>query len=738
MHVLHATLLVAIFWLVACGSGVRRHPWDQASSGGGTSSSSGGSTGETGGFGGRAGGAGSGGTAPAPTPSVNGTPNCRSPSDCESGVCAPDVTGVDRCCAANCLLQSRVCSETGDCVCPSGTEEAAGECRLSVGAPCTLDDQCAGNHCSDGVCCEASCDRVCERCNGGGRCVLDPNDERCVDAPGFECVLPGRCRLPLGESCGLKSDCDSEACEPARNGGSVCCEASCRDTCQLCGATGVCDDYPATDTACETAVCEASSTCRRFRPPQPKACAANAVCAVCEEELANPGVPCSVGRQCDGLGACRTTQLGRVAAGAAHTCAILTNGNVVCWGANGSGQLGTAFEYEEVGDRVAIHDVRLELDFDDDVLALTAGLAHTCALFEGGGVRCWGVGPQNSQVVSRPVLLGVDAGSAPTEGFIDPLIAENVHLSEAAVQISAGPGGSHTCALLASGEVTCWGENTAGQCGDGQSTDTPEPVGSGQHLPVVDLGGARALEVRASDGHTCALLEGGDVTCWGANRYGQLGYGNTSQRLKPEGTVQIGEPALAVAVAAAFTCVLLDGGRVRCWGENDDGQLGYGNVDDFSETCTPEAAAAMTGSDCAGRAGDVPLGGLGVIQLVPVVDSEGMCALFAGGAVRCWGRNSDGELGYGHSTEFATAYTPAELARDFRGGNLDLRTPAVALAEGGRCAILEPPASGDSPALYCWGRNDAGQLGVTGAGEGASLDQTPFEIGAVDLELGPP
>ena len=669
-----------------------------------------------------------------------GATPCTQGGECTSGVCLADVTGVARCCEADCRAQGRVCSTAGACVCSAQTQEVGGECLLRNGEACREGSRCANGRCVDGVCCDDRCDRDCERCdapNEAGHCVLDAEDTAClVDRPGFACAARGRCRLPLGLGCGVDADCNSEHCEPATKGQPLCCERSCHGVCELCGENGKCDDSPTVDGACPVSSCPADTACVTYRDPARGACQANGVCATCEAVFARSGVPCGPGAQCDGTGSCAVTYAGMVAAGGRHTCVLGSNGNVRCLGRNVEGQLGTAFERARVGDDEPPSDVALELDFAEDVVAVSAGFAHTCVLFASGGVRCFGIGDPDEFELATSTLLGVEPGAVTLNsyGVVDPLAMANVRLPGPAVAISAAPAGADTCALLASGEVVCWGYNGDGQCGLGDNVE--HELVTGHTLPVVDLGDARALDVRAADDHTCALLEGGAVTCWGEGNNGRLGYGDNTDRYRPGGAVDVGEPVLAIAPASTFTCVLLARGRVRCFGYDNRGQLGYGHNLAIGDDETPADAATLPGPP--GRSvlgGDVAVGGgEGVVELEPIAGSRAICARFAGGSVRCWGENDHGELGYGHSETLGTSYTPDELAARFKGGDVKLGGVALVLAAGGRCALVRG-STDDRSTLYCWGDDSDGQLGIPAAFPDGSETETPVELGPVALEL---
>jgi alpha-tubulin suppressor-like RCC1 family protein len=234
------------------------------------------------------------------------------------------------------------------------------------------------------------------------------------------------------------------------------------------------------------------------------------------------------------------------------------------------------------------------------------------------------------------------------------------------------------------------------------------------------------------------VLADGSVTCWGAGSLGRLGYGNTSDRLRPLGNVDVGGRALAVAVGAAHSCALLEGGGVRCWGSNRYGQLGYGHTESIGDDETPAEAASLPGPILnTPLGGDVPIGGGGgVLQLTTVESSSALCARFETGTIRCWGQNDHGQLGYGHTETLGTSHTPDGLrfyptnGREVAGGDLalPLDVPARALADNGRCALLEDRS------LYCWGLNDQAALGLPNEFPAASERRTPLEMGPVRWE----
>jgi alpha-tubulin suppressor-like RCC1 family protein len=269
-----------------------------------------------------------------------------------------------------------------------------------------------------------------------------------------------------------------------------------------------------------------------------------------------------------------------ITSGDAFSCALLDNGAVKCWGAGAKlGQGGTADRGDgpgEMGDALPA----VALGAGRTATAISAGGSHACALLDDRTVKCWGRG-----LYGR---LGTgdenDRGDAPGE-MGDALLAVPLGTDRTAVAISAG--GAHTCAVLDDHAVKCWGDNFNGTLGVGDTSNRGDAPGEmGDALPETALGNP-AVAVAAGDSSTCALLESERVQCWGWNGVGQLGHGNTANRGEtPEGmgaglpNTGLGEDRLTSAVTAGglHVCALLDNGQIKCWGLNDEGQLGIGDT----------------------------------------------------------------------------------------------------------------------------------------------------------------
>jgi alpha-tubulin suppressor-like RCC1 family protein len=293
-----------------------------------------------------------------------------------------------------------------------------------------------------------------------------------------------------------------------------------------------------------------------------------------------------------------------VAPGWYHTCAVTAGGGALCWGWNGSGELGDGTSTQRLAPTPVV-------GLGSGVAAIVAGGYHTCALTLVGGVVCWG---QN--------YYG-ELGNGTTVGGLTPTAVSGLTSGVAAI----GAGYQHTCALTIGGGVVCWGRNGFGQLGDGTRVDRSTPT------PVTGLGSGVAA-VAVGPFHTCAVTTTGGARCWGWNDNGQLGDGTTTWRSTPTAVTGLESGVVAVAVGELHTCALTTGGGVVCWGSNGYGQLGDGTkVDQWTPT-------AVTGLES------------GVVAVA--VGELHTCALTTGGGVVCWGSNGYGQLGDGTTTQRLT------------------------------------------------------------------------------------
>src|SRR5213594_1694197 len=309
----------------------------------------------------------------------------------------------------------------------------------------------------------------------------------------------------------------------------------------------------------------------------------------------------------------------RVVTGDAHTCALLGDGTVQCWGVGDSGQRGDGTFNNISTVPVAVVGMGGAGHLTNAVAVAARGY-HSCALLGDGTVRCWGRNADGQ--------LGDGTVADPATG--PPGSSTPVQVSGITGAAAVIAGGYHTCALFADGTAWCWGRSDDGQLGNGARASASTPV------PVTNLTGVTAMT--AGFYHTCALLPNGTVWCWGRNDEGQLGDGTTVGRPAP---VQAGiTGALAVSGGYHHTCAVLSDGTVGCWGRNVEGQLGDGTT---ASSSTPVRVGGITGAVAVSA---------GVLHT---------CALLSDGTVKCWGAVGPGydfgQLGNGATTGSSTPVT---------------------------------------------------------------------------------
>jgi alpha-tubulin suppressor-like RCC1 family protein len=300
--------------------------------------------------------------------------------------------------------------------------------------------------------------------------------------------------------------------------------------------------------------------------------------------------------------ACEGPLTGAVALGAGygHTCAAMAGGGVKCWGWNGQGQVGDGTVTGLSGRATPVDVVGL----DEQVTVLAGGYDHTCALTALGSVRCWGsndsgqLGTETSETCPDPYIPTMLKPCSTT-----PLDVPGLESGVAAITAGA----SHTCALTDAGGVKCWGGNGQGQLGDGTTVPRSTPV------DVVGLSsGVAAVSAGPFSFHTCAVTTSGGAKCWGDNYGGTLGDGTETDRSSPvnvcarydDGTEQCLETlsrAEGIFVGYSFSCGLLRGGSLSCWGSNSTGQFAKG----MSDLGTATAASLDLGN------GDADVDGCG-------------------------------------------------------------------------------------------------------------------------------
>lgn len=278
-----------------------------------------------------------------------------------------------------------------------------------------------------------------------------------------------------------------------------------------------------------------------------------------------------------------------LAAGDAHGCALADGGDVRCWGLGSSGQLGYDSGQtvgSKSGDMQGLPSVTLAAP----ARSVAAGRAHTCALLEGAGgaaLKCWGSGARGQLGQGDTAARGNGPGEMGKLGTVD-FGVDTSGTRRAPLLVAVGA--LHNCAILDDFETVCWGAGDSGALGTGATSDLGAAKRDLLDLRGIDLGsGFVSHSLCAGEAFSCALSEDGRVKCWGKNDRGQLGLGDTAPRGASPGTMGTalaavdlgaGSAAAQVTCGRAHACALLTSGALKCWGQNDHGQLGLGDAQD--------------------------------------------------------------------------------------------------------------------------------------------------------------
>jgi len=373
-------------------------------------------------------------------------------------------------------------------------------------------------------------------------------------------------------------------------------------------------------------------------------------------------------------------------AGSAHSCYMLDNGSVKCWGKNNLGQLGLGDANNrgdasgEMGDNLTA----INLGTGRTTTAIAAGGNHTCAILDNSSIKCWGYN------ASGQLGLGDTNNRGDASGEMgDNLTAINLGTGRTATAIEAG--GNHTCAILDDASLKCWGKNNLGQLGLGNTSNRGDGLNQmGDNLSAVDLGtGRTATAIEAGGNHTCAILDDASLKCWGSNASGQLGLGNKNNSANPS-AVNMGSGITAKAIVAgeSHTCAILNNSAIKCWGEGEDGRLGTGKSRD--EESPPNLSNDL---------------GNGRTAMGITAGDAHTCAILDNSSIKCWGANASGQLGLGDTTKRESV---SQLGDNLPVVDLGAGRTARGITAGDNqtCAIL------DNSSIKCWGGNASGQLGL--------------------------
>ncbi len=428
--------------------------------------------------------------------------------------------------------------------------------------------------------------------------------------------------------------------------------------------------------------------------------------SVCGDGVVEASEGCDDGNALsdDGCDAdCQPSAVREVHVGSFHTCVLTRAGGVRCWGGATNGELGLG-STDNIGDD-ELPSSAPNVDLGGAATQLAVGYQHSCALLDSNELRCWGTNTFGQ--------LGY--------GHTDTIGDDETPASQPPVQLGAGAiaqialGRFHTCALFDDGRVRCWGVGTtmvnpsAGPLGYGipDAIGDDEPPESAGDVPV----GASVSAIALGMNHSCALTDAGDLRCWGDGRDGQLGYGDAlssgiNNTPADTGDMPVGMPVDAVEPGSGTTCILVADGTLRCIGYNGNGALGLGNTEDLGddELASDAPAIALDGDVLQVSAGSMT------------------CVLLTGGDVRCWGRGEYGGPGQGSEDNLGDDELPLDVPV------IDIGGPAVQISTKfvHTCALLE------GGAVRCWGGGFAGQLGY-GNGDAIGDDELVSELPDVEV-----
>ena len=397
-----------------------------------------------------------------------------------------------------------------------------------------------------------------------------------------------------------------------------------------------------------------------------------------------------------------------IAAGTYNGCAILENQSMVCWGDNEYGQLGDG---TTTGSAVPIY---VNVAANETPVEVTVGQVTACALMESGNIYCWGSGYYGKMGNGEPW----------SDDYVNTEMRQ-VLLPEGQGGQTVSISGGHICTILDNGDVYCWGRGNQGQLGYGGT--------SNRNIPAkVNLPGQRsAIAISTGTYMTCAITTDGMGYCWGENDEGQLGNGTTnSRRMTPaEVLFPSGYTPVSISAGDDFSCALMDNRKVMCWGENNDGRLGQGPLGTDDETTpvwvimensetahfldigTKSACMILDsgetkcwGTNEEGQIGQgdtdidyysTPTEVNGSYDFVALsINSDTICAITSDAEGYCWGDNEAGQTGRGSID--TDEPTPSEILFTSNHLMLDDRDPD----EDGILSIFDPFPRGCIPGSW--------------------------------------
>ena len=338
----------------------------------------------------------------------------------------------------------------------------------------------------------------------------------------------------------------------------------------------------------------------------------------------------------------------KISTGFNFSCAVTLEGAAKCWGSNTYGSIGDGTTTSSM---TPVQVAGLESGVQD----IDTGEYHACALTASGGVKCWG----GSNIYGE---IG-DGGAIQLR--LTPRTVYGLETGVKAISL----GGNHSCALMDSGQIRCWGRDSQGQLGnDAEMVDKPIPVA------VSGISGARAISSGGS--FSCAITNTGSMKCWGSNSHGQLGNGSTTKSALPVNVAGLTSGVTDISSGGAHACAI-HSGTVKCWGYNYFGQLGDSTK---VSRAYPDLVAGLSAGVSRVYAG-----------------TSHSCAVLTGGKLMCWGNDQNYQLG--DDMNRTNPAVPVDVM------TLNADVTFVSAGENSTCAIKS------NHETLCWGSNLNGVLG---------------------------
>lgn len=308
----------------------------------------------------------------------------------------------------------------------------------------------------------------------------------------------------------------------------------------------------------------------------------------------------------------------QIASGKEHSCSLMADSTIYCWGSNTYGQLGIGASYTHSTTPAIIAGITGS--------AIAVGDYHSCILKSDYTIYCFGL---NS------------SGQLGQNNTTDLFTPTQVNSITGAYEVTAG--GNHTCARMGTASIKCWGYNGYGQLGTDTTDNKGDTAGEMALLTSVAITLPSVSQISAGQNHSCAISASGKAQCFGRNNYGQLGqdstynYGSTTSSISLLTDINFGTNLVSeIRAGGNFTCVrFTTSNDVKCFGENTYGQLGQENV-----TTLGDSSGEMAALDAIDF-------GSGKYSTALSLGSNSVCSKLNNGRMKCWGKNTSGQLGQG-------------------------------------------------------------------------------------------